>query len=59
VAWQAHVGGLIVGFVLGLLFARTRRPQDRTRQLAGVGAIAAVLIALLVAFVLSAPAQYF
>jgi membrane associated rhomboid family serine protease len=59
VAWQAHLGGLVVGFVLGLVFAKTRRPQDRTRQLTGVAATAAVLVGLLVAFVLSAPAQYF
>lgn len=59
VAWQAHVGGLVVGFVLGLVFARTRRPQDRTTQLVGVVVTAAALVALLVAFVLSAPTQYY
>ena len=59
VAWQAHVGGLVVGYVLGRVFATTRRPQDRNRQVIGVAATAGVLIAGLVAFVLSAPTQYF
>ncbi|HEX7835513.1 MAG TPA: rhomboid family intramembrane serine protease [Pseudolysinimonas sp.] len=59
VAWQAHVGGLVVGFVLGQIFSRTRRPQDRARQVGGVAATAAALVVLLVAFVLSAPTQYY
>jgi membrane associated rhomboid family serine protease len=31
-AWQAHVGGLIGGAVLGLIYARTRARAQRRRQ---------------------------
>jgi uncharacterized protein len=29
IAWQAHLGGLIVGLVAGFLFRRPARPRDR------------------------------
>jgi membrane associated rhomboid family serine protease len=46
VAWQAHLGGLAVGALVGLIFARTRRLEQRTPQNLLLGAVAAVLIAL-------------
>ncbi|CAB4909132.1 unannotated protein [freshwater metagenome] len=41
-AWQAHVGGLIGGAVLGLIYARTRAPAQRRLQNVLVIAVAAL-----------------
>lgn len=46
VAWQAHVGGLAIGALIGLIFARTRRADQRRTQillLVGVGVLLLVL----------------
>jgi membrane associated rhomboid family serine protease len=59
IAWQAHVGGLVVGFVIGLVFMATRRRQVRIAQIAGVAGVAIVLLAVFAAFLASAPAIYF
>lgn len=44
ISWQAHVGGLVTGVVIGLIFANTRRRTQFTAQVALVVALAAVLI---------------
>jgi len=49
VAWQAHVGGLIVGAIAGWAFAANRGPRRRNRALLLGLAIAAVLVVLAVA----------
>lgn len=46
VAWQAHLGGLIAGVLLGLVFVQTRHVNQRRTQLAWTVAIVAVLVAL-------------
>jgi len=33
IAWQAHVGGLIGGVLVGLIYVETRQPQRRRWQL--------------------------
>ncbi|MGO1746696.1 MAG: rhomboid family intramembrane serine protease [Microbacterium gubbeenense] len=48
ISWQAHVGGLIVGAIVGFVLVRTRRPKQKKLQIAllcavGVG-IAAVFL---------------
>jgi membrane associated rhomboid family serine protease len=58
IAWEVHVGGLITGFAIGSVFLRTRRTHQRALQLALVGAIAVVLVAVCVACVASQPAAY-
>lgn len=45
IAWQAHVGGLIVGAVTGWLFVTNRGPRRDRRARIGAGAITAVLLA--------------
>ena len=53
VAWQAHIGGLVVGALLGLIFARTRRADQRGQQLAllvGTG-VALVVLAVVAAII--------
>lgn len=46
IAWQAHVGGLVAGAAMALVYLRTRRRDQRTQQIVFVGLIVAVLVAL-------------
>ncbi len=48
IAWQAHLGGLVVGGAVALVYLRTRRIDQRTLQVALVAGIVAALIALIV-----------
>jgi membrane associated rhomboid family serine protease len=50
IAWQAHLGGLIAGFVIGELWSRVRRPDAEMARAAIAGSIAvlSVLIVLVV-----------
>ncbi|MFB3978389.1 rhomboid family intramembrane serine protease [Microbacterium proteolyticum] len=48
VSWQAHLGGLVVGAVVGLIYARTRSTRQRGLQTALLIALTVALIALLV-----------
>lgn len=46
IAWQAHVGGLVVGAIIGLIFVETR-PQSRRRlQIGLLVALSVVLVAV-------------
>ena len=46
VAWQAHVGGLIGGAIIGLIFVQTRQRSKRTLQFVLLGGFGALLVAL-------------
>jgi membrane associated rhomboid family serine protease len=46
IAWQAHVGGIIGGAALGLIFFQTRRIRQKSLQIGLIGALAAVLVLL-------------
>lgn len=49
VSWQSHVGGLVVGALIGLVFTRTRRREQRGRQNLYLGLVAAgILVAFLI-----------
>jgi membrane associated rhomboid family serine protease len=47
VSWQAHVGGLAVGALVGLIYARTRTIRRRRLQVALLVATGVVLLGLL------------
>jgi membrane associated rhomboid family serine protease len=47
VSWQAHVGGLVVGVIVGFIFTRTRAAGQRKLQIALLSATGVVLVALL------------
>jgi membrane associated rhomboid family serine protease len=47
VAWQAHIGGLVTGAVVAVIFTQTRSASRRPLQALLLVAVAAVLIALL------------
>lgn len=46
IAWQAHLGGLAIGALVGLIYARTRRREQRTVQILLLVAVGVVLIGL-------------
>ena len=47
VSWQAHVGGLLVGLLVGFIFTRTRAVRQRGLQIGLLVAVGAGLLALL------------
>lgn len=53
VSWQAHVGGLLAGAAMAFVYLQTRRPEQRGVQLAGVAAVALLLVAITVVRVTS------
>lgn len=55
ISWQAHVGGLVVGALVGLIYARTRSVRRRGLQ---IGLMIALTLGLL-ALLLIPPALYF
>lgn len=46
VSWQAHVGGLVGGAVIGLIYVQTRRIRQSTLQTLLIAAFAALLVVL-------------
>ncbi|PZE87017.1 rhomboid family intramembrane serine protease [Curtobacterium sp. MCBD17_032] len=46
ISWQAHVGGILAGFVTGFVFARTRNVRQRGLQATLLGLEVVVAIAL-------------
>ena len=53
ISWQAHLGGLIGGALLGLIFVQTRKRSQQTMQVALLAVLAAVMILLSLSKVLS------
>lgn len=56
IAWEAHLGGLIVGFVVGLVFVATRRRTRMPIQVAALIGVVVVLALICVGCVTTAPA---
>ena len=46
VAWQAHVGGLIGGAIIGLIFVKTKRREQKNLQIGLLALFGVVLVAL-------------
>lgn len=46
IAWEAHVGGLIAGTAVGLIYSRTRRVDQQRLQKLAVAAVAVALVVL-------------
>ncbi|GAA3332313.1 rhomboid family intramembrane serine protease [Curtobacterium albidum] len=49
ISWQAHVGGIVIGFLTGLVFARTRNVKQRGLQIGLLVAEAIVLLGAIAA----------
>ena len=58
IAWEAHLTGLGVGALLGFVFLRTRKRDQRNVQIGAVAGVAVGLLAIFALFVASAPAFY-
>ena len=48
VSWQAHLGGLLTGALIGFIYARTRTAERRTAQIWLLAGVGVGLLALLV-----------
>jgi membrane associated rhomboid family serine protease len=57
IAWQAHVGGLVVGGAVAWIFTRTRNRTQRVEQFLMLGGVAVALIALTVVGVALMPGR--
>jgi membrane associated rhomboid family serine protease len=58
IAWQAHLGGLATGAAIAAVYLVTRREQQRSTQVLSVVGIAAALVVVLVACVVTQPGGY-
>ena len=58
IAWEAHLGGLAAGALLGWIFLRTRTREQWNIQIGAVAGVAVGLLAIFALFVASAPAFY-
>ncbi|WP_341946928.1 rhomboid family intramembrane serine protease [Microbacterium sp. LWH11-1.2] len=50
IAWQAHLGGLVIGALIAFIFTRTKRREQRVWQIVLLAAVTVLLI-VVVAFV--------
>jgi membrane associated rhomboid family serine protease len=57
IAWQAHIGGLVVGAAVAWIFTRTRNRTQRVEQILLVSGVAVALIALTVVGVAILPGR--
>lgn len=48
IAWQAHIGGAVVGALMALIFIKTAQPSQKRLQWLLLGALAGVLISVMV-----------
>ena len=48
IAWQGHIGGLVTGAVIGLVFMATRQVRQKNMQIALLAAVGVALVALTV-----------
>lgn len=59
ISWQAHVGGLIVGALVALIYIRTRQPKQFKAQRTLIGGLGAVLVLAGFAFFVVPPVSLF
>jgi membrane associated rhomboid family serine protease len=59
IAWQAHVGGLIAGALVALVYLKTRRPAQKNTQLLLLGALVLLLVVVAAIGYATLPYRYF
>ena len=57
IAWQAHVGGLLVGGLVALVFVKTRQPRQRNQQVLLLVGVLVGLVVISIAGVVWLPAR--
>ncbi|MGW9631914.1 rhomboid family intramembrane serine protease [Agromyces sp. NPDC055520] len=55
IAWQAHLGGLLVGALIGFIYIETRKPAQQKLQIWLLVAVAVVLLLLSMRYFVFAP----
>lgn len=58
IAWQAHIGGLIAGALVALVYVKTRRPAQKNRQRLLIGAVVGGLVVLTIVGVVLMHARF-
>ncbi len=46
ISWEGHLGGMVAGFLIAVVYARTRRPNQLFLQLVGIGLVWAAIVGL-------------
>ena len=46
ISWEGHLGGMVAGLLIAVVYARTRRPNQLLLQLVGIGLVWAAIVGL-------------
>lgn len=46
ISWEGHLGGMVAGFLIALVYAKTRRPNQLFLQLVGIGLVWGAIVGL-------------
>lgn len=46
ISWEGHLGGMVAGFLIALVYAKTRKPNQLFLQLVGIGFVWAAIVGL-------------
>jgi membrane associated rhomboid family serine protease len=46
ISWEGHLGGMVAGFLIAIVYARTRRPNQLFLQVVGIGLVWAGIVVL-------------
>ena len=46
ISWEGHLGGMLAGFLIALVYAKTRRPNQLFLQLVGIGLVWVAIVGL-------------
>ena len=46
ISWEGHLGGVVAGFLIALVYAKTRKPNQLFLQLVGIGLVWAAIVGL-------------
>ena len=46
ISWEGHLGGMVAGFLIAFVYAKTRRPNQLFLQLVGIGLVWVAIVGL-------------
>ena len=47
ISWEGHLGGMVAGFLIAFVYAKTRRPNQLFLQLVGIGLVWVAIVGLM------------